>query len=270
MIEIENWESELDECGALFRADMAESSGEGFDRAGQLRLTAGVLSYLRDAHADLWNRVYETSGIRACNGPDHRGVREFKKLLGHLVRTADESKDHHRTVSYVSRSALLKIREVNGGKPKLGTLRLKNFAHEHGVPVDAVIRTIVYPKNRNVDLFEVLSAMACRTLILREQASNLDARFKASLTGHVKLGWGAYPVGALPLRYIALARYYAASPALLGELVPTSKRAATLLTEFKTLTEDVESVSSVELMMRDHNASRVAYIPDYVFDWART
>jgi hypothetical protein len=264
-------EIDLEESRLLFRSETAEGENQAFDRAEQLRLTSGVLSYLRDTHPMLWHRVHETRGIGALNEKDHGRVREFKKLLEHLVRSADESKDHLRTVSYVSRSVLRRIRENCNGRPKLLHLRSKEFTHEHGVPVDAVIRIIVHPRNRSVALYELLSALSCRVLLLREQAAAVDRGFKAAITGCVKLAWGSYPAGSLPLRYVALARYHAANPALIEELVPISQRAATTLIEFKELLAGsaLGEVAGVERMMFDHRSNPIAYIPDYVFDWSR-
>lgn len=261
----------LEERRILFRCEPQTDGDAGFDRAAQLRLTAGVLSYLRQTHPDLWNGVHMTCDMGISNEWGHRGVREFKKMLAHLVRCADESSDHLRTVSFVSRSVLQKIRKRSSGGPKLSDLRSKEFLHEHGVPVDAVIRTMVHPRNKNVDLYEFLSAMSCRVLLLRKQGAVIDRGFKSCIAGHVKLGWGSFPIGSLPLRYLALSRYLAADPALIEELVPVSGDAESTLAEFKTLLAESRSgkLECVERMLAEHGANPIAYIPDYVFDWSR-
>lgn len=255
----------------LFRSEVDEGAKQAFNRTEQLRLISGVLSYLRKTHFALWQSIHETRGIGVLNEKDHCGVREFKKLLEHLVRSADESRDHLRTVSFVSRSVLARVQENSNGRPKLTHLKSRAFTHEHGVPVDAVIRTIVHPRNNDIDLYDLLSAMSCRSLLMREEAAAIDQRFKASVAGHVKLAWGSYPAGSLPLRYLALARYHAASPALVEELIPTSRRSAAILAEFKELINEAKlgTIAAVERMMNDHNSNPIAYVPDYIFDWHR-
>jgi hypothetical protein len=262
-------EWELVRC--LFRTESDDDPIDGFDRAAQLRLTAGTLTHLRQTRIDLWNSICETRGIGSLNERDHRGVREFKKLLEHLVRTADESTDHRRTVAFVSRGVVREILQRSGGKPTLKQVKSGAFSHEHGVPVDALIRTIVYPKNVGVDLYDVLEAMSCRALLLKEQSGDVDKGFKSSLAGWIRMPWGSYPMGSLPLRLLALARYDAASPTLLDELIPTSRRAEKLLAEFKGFVRGTskDSITGVKRMTLDHKAARLAYLPDYAFDWAR-
>lgn len=254
----------------LFRTEIEDDPSEGFDRNEQLQINAKCLDVIRTTWPEAWDQVAKTLDKAVRTAPEYRGVREMKLRIADLIRKADESADYRRTVAFVSKGVLRAIAESAGVKPKIGALGWKKFAHEHGVPVDVIARILVDQDNHQCDIYATLEAMSCRSLLLSVEAKKIDERFKSSLPGNVKISNSTYPMGRLPLRFAALARYHAADPQLIGELVPISSRGTRLLKDFKSLVNGRSSNDIVTPQIQaeqEQKTNDIAYVPDTVFDY---
>ena len=229
-------ELEVTEVKSIFRRDIEDDPNNGFDRLRQLRISAERLQHLRENWPEDWQRVFETLELNPLAGPEHRGVREFKLRIAREIRGADESVDHRTTVSFVSGRVARRLLDERRRRVILGQLKSKAFGHEHSVPVDVILRIVVDPRNNGADLFEVLRALCQRALLHREEISQLDRQFGSEIPPDVATRpFASIGMRTLPFRMFGLARYHAAVPGLVDNLIPLNGRSERLLDEFRGL-----------------------------------
>lgn len=229
-------QTELKEFKSAFRREIDDDHERGFDRVRQLQIAAEQLRHLRQMWPEEWRRVSEVVKYGNSAGPEHRGVREFKLRIAREIRSADESVDHLTTVSFVSTRVARQIVDQRKRRVVRGQLRSKAFGHEHSVPVDVILRILVDHENVSADPYEILSALSLRALLHREEISQIDKRFKSSLPLEVAFRpFASMGLRTLPLRMFGLARYHAAVPGLIDNLIPINQRAERLLDEFRSM-----------------------------------
>jgi hypothetical protein len=231
----------------LFRPDVQDDPAAGFDRLQQLTISAKRLEHLRGEWPDFWRAVGDASDVRLLHGPQYRGLREFKLRIADEVRQADESADYRRTVAFVSESVLKEIyadstpAQRSRQRFSAGALSSNRFSHEHGVPVDTVMRIVLHPENDGAPLLNILSALSCRSLLMKaEECAVIDRHYKQVLPSTAQLAMGPFieaGLFTLPPSFWPLVRYHRAKPELVARLVPVSSWAATELREFRDFLE---------------------------------
>lgn len=231
----------------IFRSDVQDDAEAGFDRCQQIAISARRLEHLREEWPDLWRAVGDASDVRQLHGPQYRGLREFKLRIADEVRQADESADYRRTVAFVSEAVLKQIYSESTPAQRhrqqfsSGVLSSKRFSHEHGVPVDTVMRIVLHPENDATPLAPILTALSCRSLLMKaEECSVIDRHYKQVLPSAAQCAMGAFSepgLFTLPPSFWALVRYHRAQPDLIGRLVPISSWAAAELRDFRDFLE---------------------------------
>lgn len=265
------YESCRDVILRLFRPDCQDDPETGFDRSQQIAISARRLEHLREEWPDLWRAVGDASGLRQLHGPQHRGLREFKLRIADEVRQADESADYRRTVAFVSEDVLKTIyaestpAQRTSQKFNAGALSSKRFSHEHGVPVDTVMRIVLHSENDGAPLAPILTALSCRSLLMKaEECSVLDQRYKQLLPPYAICAMGDFvkpDIFTLPPSFWPLVRYHRAMPQLIARLVPVSSWAADELRDFR----DFLEVRQPEALARyTARAMRQFRVPDGV------
>lgn len=173
--------AELAEVRALFRGEINDDPQRGFDRNEQLSISTSRLENLRSGWPHLWQRVHETLAEGQLHGPEHRGVREFKSRIARDIRIADESIDHRATVAFTSLRAARRLLADRKRRLTKGQLQSRALAHEHGVPVEVILRIVVDPQNMKAPLLPILEALSCRSLLATEEVSDIDRLHATSL-----------------------------------------------------------------------------------------
>jgi hypothetical protein len=142
-------------------------------------------------------------------------------------------------------------------------LSSKRFSHEHGVPVDAVMRIVLHPENDGAPIAPILTALSCRSLLMKaEECSVIDLHYKQVLPSTAQCAMGAFiepGLFTLPPSFWALARYHRAQPDLIARLVPLSSWAIAELRDFREFLEVRRPEGLAPFTMR---AKRPFRLPD--------
>ena len=210
--------------------DLAKLFNSEFDRNEQLNLIASTLEHLRAAFPEKWDMVG-----RGQHAP------EFKKVIRTLVRTADESKDHHATVAYISKAALDALEGIAASRQhrrvfKKDLTNASRFSHEHATPVEVVLRTITLRQNQRAPILEILQALCCRVLITAAERKKVDSRHKWTVPATLSWDNGLhFGLRTLNPSLIPLIRYYKVDPELACSLIPLNPFHSKLLDQLHSL-----------------------------------
>lgn len=207
-----------------------------FDHDYQIGLSAKLLEFIRDnLLKDEWSDLRLVTPIK----PLVHG-REKKNIIKALIRISSESRDYQKTVDFVTKNALERMR-IN----KRGTVTFETgLSHEHMVPCEVVFARTNTLLSEGSDLSFLMKKMGFRALIDRVEG---DVTFEndeicisehASLEKqfHDKLPEWASKANDFPPEFLPFARYEAVG--IFDRLLAVTGRGESLLAGYRAAREN--------------------------------
>lgn len=205
-----------------------------FDHDYQIGLSAKLLEFIRD---DLLKDEWSDLRLVTPTKPLVHG-REKKNVIKALIRISSESRDYQKTVDFVTKNALERMRINNRGTVTFE----KGLSHEHMVPCEVVFaRTNTLPSDES-DLSFLMKRMGFRALIDRaigdvtyEDGTCLSEHACLEKQFHDKMPEWTSKASNFPAEFLPFARYEAVG--IFDRLLPVTERGESLLAAYRVARE---------------------------------
>jgi hypothetical protein len=225
---------EADVIGYGFRPEWFIDHGTGAPRAIQIATCSAAILSIKTHLGERWWQLGDAHARRTL------GLNATKLLVKHLIRVADESADHERTVTFASQLALgvCATRRTRKSNTVTKEKTERMTTHEHMVPCEFIFQVITDKRNRERltnlrEIADVLDVLCCRALISTRERVKLDDKdkFRHTLPKIFEFDNVSFPLNCVPARLYGLIRYFQAG-IVIDDLMPLTPRACELKREF--------------------------------------